>query len=222
MKQEDFEGMLVNPYDILKSENPLEEYKVFGLYKEFKEPLEPELNINKVLSFIVCVYDKNSPLQTIDDVIRKKGEAADISGFPQKNGAYLESYLNIIQGGNEVVNKMTIAFCRIQGSHSFTQMVIYNEKFYEMILQLKGVSDPQEQKTLMANIQYIKKNYDEVKSDFLAKDSNKYLDKSTIDSIEFEQMALRPEHIAELMQKGEEPVNIKPFGKGYKFQKYSE
>jgi len=229
MQHSDFEGMMVNPFAILKSENIFTDFALLDLHPEFKLPIPEKLILNRVIAFIACVYDMKSPLQTIDDVIRKKGEAAELCSFNKVStgdNKYMIEYMDIIQGKNDVINKMIIAYCRMQGSHEWTQLCVYNDKFYEMILQLKDLTDPSEQKVTMANIQFIKKSFDEVKSDFLAHDTNKYLDKAVTDTIEFETLNLRPEHIAALMQKKDSDtltvVNVKPFGKDYTFERHTD
>lgn len=223
MNKEDFERCLVNPFDLLKADNVIEEYPLFKTYKTFSEPIKEEVILNRVLAYIVCVYDKNSPFQTHDNIIRIKSDAAELCNFPRASNSetkYYKDYMDIISCNNQTVNAMIISYCRIQGSFEWTELVTYRDKFFNMTLQLQNTGDASEEKTIIANIKSIKSIYKEVYDDFLSNDRNKNLEATAIDAIEMEILGLRPEDIAQSLQAGKDPVNIKPYGRNYKFERH--
>lgn len=223
MNKEDFDRCIVNPFDLLKSDNPIEEYPVFKTYKAFSYELPTSVFINRVLAYIVCVYDKNSPFQTHDNIIRIKSDAAELCKFPRASNTdvkYYKEYMDIISCSNKEINEMIICYCRIQGSFEWTELVTYRDKFFNMTLQLQNTTDATEEKTIIANIKSIKTIYKDVYNDFLSGDKNKTLESTAIDAIEMEILGLRPEDIALSYQNGKDPVNIQPYGKGYKFEKH--
>ena len=221
IKELNFDTMLASPTDILKSDNPIEDISIFKRYPSFSIELSDNLSKSRVLAYITLIYDMNSPLQTTDDIIRRKGEAAELCNFPKnRNGSYEVVYMNVIEGRNPEINQMTIDYCKIQRNKEFTELNVYNDLFYNFMVQLKNTTDAKEQKTIMDNIQNIKRQYAIVYSDFTSKDFNKTLDKQVVDAIELETMELRPENISALLAEGKPPVNLSPYGKNYKFKKH--
>lgn len=220
---EDYNRMLIHPLTVLKSKDILKDYPILKHYAIFDSELSPSLNRNKIFAYMALIWDTNSPLQIVTDIIRKKSEASIICGFEMANNGKMQSeYMGIIECRNEVVNAMCIQYGRLQRSEDWVEYCIYLDKFYNLCIQLQNETKPDQEKIIMQNIKVNKDARAKVYSDFTLNDFNKALKNQIIDEIELEQIALRPENIALKMLNGEEPVNIKPYGSKYTFEKYSK
>lgn len=233
MQEKDFERMTINPYSALKSDDLMKDFPILALNPVFqdcfnlidKEHSEEgkKLSKKRIIAYVACVYDRQSPLVVIDDIIRRKGEAATISGFSKNTDTkYNPEYMKVIECRNPIVNSIIMAYLRTQGSLLFTQLCIYQDKIHNMLTQLHNSTDANEQKTTIANVKILKVEYDNVYSEYTAKDNNKLLNSDIIDEIEFETLNLRPEAVALQLQNKNEPVNYYPYKKKYNFDRYKE
>lgn len=134
-KSADFDQMLFSFYSI--GDRPVFEcFPVLKKYKEFSIPLV-KLDINKVMKYIGYAYDKGSPLQKIEDIVKKKVTAALLAGFiPEESGVFKKEMDAVFKCQNLNVNLMIIRYCRLVRSRAFMVLSVGNETLYNSIKEL--------------------------------------------------------------------------------------
>lgn len=181
-----------------------------SLLKEFDDPLVfwPELNRieelknaettpyglpkEKVLRYIFLCYDKNSPVVINNkDLIKRKYEAAVLSGFQLIDKKFAKEVEDMIKCQDEEVNKMICAFVRMYGDDDFAYITSLKDALYSIL--------PDVQKGDIKNIdkvQKLKSEIDLVTEKILVRDNTNNLYLDLYKYIEREKLGLRPEDMA--------------------------
>ena len=190
-----------------------EAYPNLSIYKEFKAKLGPGVAKDRIMRYIFCLYQKNTPLITIENSHKRKLEAANLCNFSKiSEKQYHPTYKKIIDGTHSVFNKMVIRFIRIQKDHEFSQLVIYDELYYQSLLELKEATgtegfSTQERVNIMKNVDVLKDKITKIKEKILEKDTSKEIDEELLDELENEQLELSPEDIAKKIMNEEDALN---------------
>ena len=114
--------------------------KVFGdklrPYEEFRN-YEGKFGTDKltntmVMRFIVCMYDPNSPFESITDYHKRKLMSAEFAGFDIGNtGIFAEYAQMLMQGKMPIANAMIICYCLIVHSPDYATYQLFQRKYYE-------------------------------------------------------------------------------------------
>ena len=182
----------------------LKKYPELKRYKAFDPKQIPDLDFNKVFTYIACTYDKQSPLLHAQNVMLRKMEAARLAGFPFTEKDVMEAkYEMVVRCKYEPTNKMIIQYCRLHNDLDYTSLVTYTEKFYDQ--QNKMLNDTEDEKTkdLIDNSEKLKAHIKNTQLSLLT-DDNIELTRELAEQIESELLELRPESIAKKMKRGEE------------------
>ena len=219
----DFNDMVYNPWKIPFNTHLKKVYPVLGLYPEL-DPKMKKLAVNKVLRYVMYMYDKGSPLITkIDGIYKQKIEAATLAGFKMRpSGTFDEEVNEMMVGYNHQVNHMIVRYLRLMRDEEFMQFRIYKEKLYTSLQKMQEIDDPK----ILASIISVNKSLtaviDQIKVDFFRPGDAKQLIEVLYEQAEFEDLELTPEHITDRIQQGLAPVDYFPYGEVYKFDRYSE
>jgi len=187
-KPDDFSQMLFNFY-LVGDRDVFECFPVLKKYKEFAAPLVTrkkdvvvplvEVPINKVLKYVAFCYDKGSPLQKIEDIIKKKVTAALLAGFePTPKGDFHKNLDDIFRGNNTTVNLMIIRYCRLVRSRTYMVLVVGNETLQNTMKELmdnSGKKDPKSQQLklkLLDDATKLAENMDKISLELLSNDNN--------------------------------------------------
>jgi len=200
----DWSKMVANTYRLQPRQDARDLFPIIFAYKEFHEKLH-DIDTLKVLKYIPLVYDKNSPLhKEYPELNKLKIKAADIAGFiRQDNGKFLSNVEEMLDGSNEIVNKMIIRYCLLQKSALYTRYVVLNEVYAREINGLlQGKKSKIEEFTKIAD------ELDNVRQQLLSKDTSEKL-KTDFEKFYFDdQLKLRPEDIAYALKKKIDPVPV--------------
>lgn len=202
-----FSGLMFNVFRVPEKSDILKTFPSLNRYKEFSAEMSLDRNI--VLRYIIYMYDQRTPLRAIDNIFKRKNEAAILAKFPEdKKNPFKKEYEDVILNKNQVVNRMIIRFVRIQKNPSFSQLVSYEEAFYNQLEKLRtdDREDQEKTKDLIGNTNQLRKNIDELTADLLSGDENRNLQEELYTQIEYEQLGLSPEDIALKAQNGEDPL----------------
>jgi hypothetical protein len=215
LESKDFDGLMLSGiYDLKDKEDALEKYPNLKKYPEFTKEVS---DFNRVLKYIAFVYDKNTPLHVINNIMARKIEAANLAGLDKDD----EEYPNIIGCRNPLVSGMIIRYIRMHKDLDYSEYTVANEAYYNQ--QGKLLSDDtstiDKTKDLIANSKELRIRIDILRQELLNNDSNKNLERELEEAIEEEQLMIRPELIAKLIkEEGLEKTNsyLKKNGKNIK------
>jgi hypothetical protein len=175
-------------------------------FKEYYEELN-EVDVLKFLRFIPMAYDKNSPLRShFTETTRLKIKAADLAGFVrQDDGRFLSNVENVLNGGNEIANRMIIRYVVQHKNSLYTRFVMYQELYENEMHKLrsgeKGAAKISEFDTLGDKL-------DEIRQELFSQDNNIKLQNDFHQFYFEDKLLLRPEDIAEKLRKGEPAVAV--------------
>lgn len=219
----DFKDMLFNPWKIPLSEDLLKVWPDLAAHTEFTINTAP-ISKNKAIRYVIYMYDKCSPLLTkIDNIYKQKIEAAKLAGFKQNTAGTFPAYVDkMMVGLDHRINHMIIRYLRLMRDEQFMQFMIYKEKLYSSLQKMQETDDPKQLNQIIAVNKSLTGVINNLKTEFVQPKDSKQLIEILYEQAEFEDLELTPELIAERIEKGLDPVENYPYGKDYKFEKYSE
>lgn len=224
IRPEEFNKLVYNVYALSKSRKVMDEWpelKSIPFYNppnKYTVPKDPEetpklikpfegLDPDKVLRFILIMWDRNSPLVQIQNTADRMKYAAEIAGFTNKNGELPTKVLKMFKGHNKDANMATIYWCRTQHSAKWTLFVALTVRLYaDQLLLMQGDDDAPSSKVLIETAGSI----DEMRSEILARLNNENLDESFEEFLLMD-LGLRPEEISESIEDGKRVTNATPY-----------
>jgi len=198
--QKEFSQMMYNPTKVPEDKSIFEYYKELSKYKIFR--LDPGKGIDneKLMFFIICMYDKNSPYRKkFPDIIKRKIEVALDCGFEiDNNGNFTAPVRDFLEGRNEIVNRKIVEYVRRHRNFKYSYIVMIETGYYKLMLDILGgdISKIKEARNIQAELE-------ETILEFLNEDNNPELLDEFLRYMENERIKLRPEDIAQMLQDGE-------------------
>jgi hypothetical protein len=198
--------MLYNPERVPEGSDILKFYKELGKVKEFRANPGESIDNNKVMLYILCLYDKNSPYRKkYNDVLKRKVEVAHDCGFEtEESGNFMPPVEDFLKGKNRVVNQKAVQYVRLQRNFKFAYMVTIEESYYNLMLEILGGETKK-----IPTAKEVQNELEETLLEILNEDNNPYLRDEILRYLEDERLQLRPEDIARKMQNGESPISVK-------------
>jgi hypothetical protein len=197
---------MYNPERVPEGTDILKFYKEFAKVKEFRLDPGEGIDNNKVMIYVLCMYDKSSPYRKkYTDVLKRKIEVAHDCSFEMIEGGNFESPVeDFLKGKNEVVNRKIAAYVRLHRNYKYTYLVMMDESYYTLMLEILGGDTKR-----IKDAKEAQGELEETLLEMLNRDNNPYLKDEILRYMEDERLALRPEDIAKKLQDGEKPVEIK-------------
>lgn len=185
-------------------------------YDAFKLTLDIALNQIKIFKYIVLMYDKNSPLLVIENIEKRKTQAAILSDFDKNNGEIIKQYIDTLNGLNVFVNTQISTYWLFMDDEAFANMCLYKEMLYKEREQLLTTSDAEDRLKINKNIQTFTSFYEDCKKKFQQGDiSTLGLNEEVRLGIEQEEIP-SPETIAYALRAGIDPtIQWTPYDKHY-------
>lgn len=206
-EKKDFEKLLFNVYSLPPKTRITEHFTKLAYYDEFNIAFK-DLDKDVVIRYIIYVYDKNSPFLRIDNLAKRKREAALLAGFtPKKDGTFDDEIRNVLHCRNRDVNKMIVRFCRMCKDPLYAYYVVINEAFFKESENIMCGD-----KTKIKELKDLRESIEELIStrrEFLSQEESMDLHEELEEFIELEELELRPEDIALKLQKGINPIVLK-------------
>jgi hypothetical protein len=166
-------------------------------YPEFKANMHG-IDIDKAIIFTVLVYDTNGLSLYIDDIIKKRNEAATIAEFTKEGKGYKKEYQEIILWQNEQVNAMGLRYSRIQRNPYIMQLNIYEEQLFIELQNLnQGGLEADDRKRIHEIIAKISPAIQTLRTQIFLGDNSQAMLFELLESLDEEDLnELRPESIA--------------------------
>lgn len=200
--EKEFERMMFNPMEVPPQKHITNHFHKLRKITEFNRQLGP-IQKNKVIRYIMFLYDKNSPFRTkFQDILKRKVEAAKGAGWETVEGGVFERAVEeILRGHNPLVNDMAVAFIRLHRNFKYSYLVSLEESFYRMMLEIMSgtTSNVDKMKNTQAELE-------DTMIELTAEDNNPALKDNLLRYVEKERLNLRPEDIARIHKLQEEEV----------------
>ncbi len=201
-KPEDFEDLLFNVHKAPKKESLLNEFPELQKYPEFTTVLDKQIEPHKdrIIRYIVFMYDRNTPLLEIDDYNKRKVHAIRLAGSrPNTEGYFAEWIQNMLIGRNSDVNAMIIRYCRMQHPRSYGLLVAGNESYYNILFDITNNESDKKGKDLFLKAENLNKKIDAIKDELLNEAPDPELERDLFKFIEAENIRhvkFSPEYMA--------------------------
>lgn len=159
------------------------------------------LNVNYVIRYIVFGFDRNSPLNEIDDIVERRMRCIHLAGFATGDkGQYRNEILDMVRGKNQAVNMMIIQYAIMQGNYDYTTLIAFEESFKNQSEKLmdKSIKDNEKTKELIDNVSKLRGNIKEVKDMLLNNNIDSLLEKDLYVFAESKKLKITPEDYAKL------------------------
>jgi len=177
------------------------------------------VDLDKIVTYIVLMYDTNSPMiEIIDGYWERKFEALDTAGFRQKNGKFIDDAENIAMGRISEVNDLIIDFLVCIAKPQWSHIIFLNESLIKYTKQsTTDVMKP-------ADITAVSQIYEKLGTATRAwiacntDETSLFLD-SLYYKVSQELIRIRPEAYAKRLIGGDELDDDNPYDKKYKVKK---
>jgi hypothetical protein len=202
----EFQQMMYNAERVPEGSLVTSFYKDLGKIKEFKASAGEGIDDNKVMLYVLCMYDKSSPYRKkFADVLKRKIEVAHDVGFEtEAGGNFIPLVEDFLRGKNEKVNKKICAYVRMHRNYKYAYLVAMDESYYTLMLQIIGGDTKK-----ITDAKNAQEELEGTLLEILNEDNNPTLKDEFLRYMENERLELRPEDIAKKMQAGEAPISIK-------------
>lgn len=215
--ESDFDNMYLNVRKVPIGEDLFKAFPILSVYKEFSGKtgnLKKEL----VIRYIAYAFDKESPLNSIIDIMERRVEALVLAGFKtDAKGRYSRFVDMMVHSVVPNINQMVIRYCLFVGDTDYAILVAYEDSLIKELERLisfenpvkvrKGKNDSEadeiyynesneKKSALITNISNLKKLIGELKKDIFSNNIDKFLERSLMDFTESEKFELSPEFYA--------------------------
>jgi hypothetical protein len=195
---------MFDPNKVPDGTDVLKYYKELWKHKEFRLDPGEGIDNNKLMLYILCVYDRNSPYRKKYpiDILRRKIEACRDCGFETKEtGNFPSPIEDFLKGNNKVVNRKVVEYCRMHRNAKYSYIVMIETSYYNMMLEVMGgaVSKAKDAKMIQEDLE-------DTMLEMLNQDNNATVKDELLRYIEDERLGLRPEDMAQKARDGERMI----------------
>ena len=202
----EFNQMMYSPTRVPEGESVLKIYKDLSKHRAFKLDPGEGIDNDKLMKYIFCMYDKNSPYRKkYSDALKRKIEVAHDVGFEDIGGGIFEAPIeDFLRGKNRIVNTKIVEYVRLHRNFKYAFLVSIEASYYNIMVDIMGGATKQ-----IVDARNIQTELEDTLMEILNQDNNPYLKDEILRYMEDERLQLRPEDIAKKLQAGEAPVSIK-------------
>lgn len=199
----EFAGMMYNPTKISDRASVFRAFKDLAKHRLFKKPNGYNLDNEKVMRYIMCMYDKNTPYRhKYPDVLKRKIEIAHDVGFPiNDSGIFNDPVEDFLKGKNKVINRKIVEFVRIHRNFKYSFLVGIENSYYNVMLEVMDGATKR-----ISDLREIQEELENTMVELMNDDNNPHIRDAVLRYMEEERLALRPEDIALKIANGEEPI----------------
>ena len=198
--QKEYAQIRFDPTRVPEGTDILKFHKELSKYKEFRLSPGEGLSNDKVMQYIICMYDYNSPYrQKYSDVLKRKIEVAHDCQFKTEAGGEFEPMVeDFLKGKNTVVNLKAVTYVRLHRNFKYAYMVTIEESYYKLMLEILGGETKK-----IATAKEVQAELEATLLEMLNQDNNPYLKDEMLRYMESERLALRPEDYAKRARENE-------------------
>lgn len=193
--------MMFNPAKVPENALILRYYKELAKHKVFKKSPGADLENNKIMLYILCMYDKYSPYRTkFPNVLKRKIEIAHDVGFETIEGGIFQEQVEIfLKGKNRIVNQKIVEFVRMHRNFKYAFLVGIENSYYNIMQEVIGGNTKR-----IADLRDIQQELEATMMEMLNEDDNPYMREAVLRYIEEERLLLRPEDMAKKARENEQ------------------
>lgn len=197
--ENEFKDMMFDVSIVQPPKHVITAYPRLRKIKEFKTKFT-RLNKDKVIRYIMLLYDKNTPFRIkFNDVLIRKVEAAKGAGWEiVEQGLFQEDVEKLLRGENKQVNKMIVAFVRLHRNFKYSYLIALEETFYRFLNEsIEGeIKNLAQMKSTQAELE-------ELITELLNEDKNPNVREESLRYVEESRLNLRPEDVARIAKQKE-------------------
>jgi hypothetical protein len=199
----DFSKMMFDVSAVPQGQDLCNRFQKLGQIKEFQSYPHPDRN--RVIRYVVMMYDVKSPLRdTYPDLQLRKEAALDLAGFDKNaKGDYKDEKVHLIMDmKDEEVNALIFEYLKLQNSRTWMMIVSTEEMFLEyqkLIMEPIKKKDGEKEKDILAAADIKKKLREECNA--MDSDLERFYKKLSGDDLQVEEVIVKkkrstPESIA--------------------------
>jgi hypothetical protein len=199
----EFRGMMYNVAKMPRGANVLKYFKGLNKHRVFRISPGPRLDNNKVMLYIMCMYDKYTPFRAkFPDVLKRKIEIAHDVGFQtQEGGIFEDSVEDMLKGKNKIVNAKIVEFVRQHRNFKYAYLVGIENSYYTIMLEVMGGDTRR-----IGDLRDIQKELEATMMELIGEDDNPHIRDAVLRYVEEERLKLRPEDMAQKQMNDESPI----------------
>jgi len=197
--ENEFKDMMFDVSVVQPPKHVITAYPRLRKIKEFKTKFT-RLNKDKVVRYIMLLYDKNTPFRIkFNDVLIRKVEAAKGAGWEiVDQGLFHEDVERLLRGENKQVNSMIVAFVRLHRNFKYSYLIALEETFYRFLLEII-IGETKN----LAQMKSTQSELEEEVTELINQDKNPQLKQELLRYVEESRLNLRPEDIARIARQKE-------------------
>jgi hypothetical protein len=202
-EKQDFDKLLYRVHEMPDNADPNKYFASLSQYHEFKMKKVPLARFNQIFRWVVYMYDMKSPFRNlILDATKRKIEIAKYVKLIINPNELDPLVRDLLIGKSKEVNRMVVAYCRIQKSSRYSLTVGLENKFYNDLEKTMGGENTRNP------IAQTQRELEESVLEFLNQDNNPFVAETLFQYIEEERIDnYKPEGIATSLAKGEDPFD---------------
>lgn len=193
----EYSQMRFDPTRVPAGSDILKFYKDLGKIKEFRLNPGEGLDNNKVIQYVLCMYDMNSPYRKkYSDVLKRKIEVAHDCEFPIQEGGVFESVVeDFLKGNNRVVNQKIVQYAILHRSYKYAYQISVEAAYFNLMLEIQAGDTKS-----ITKLGELRDELENNLMELLNEDNNPHLKDELLRYLEDERLQLRPEDYAKKAQ----------------------
>jgi len=214
LKASDFQKLKYPCFETESGKDLLEVFPELKRYPEFSSN-EHSLDNNKVLRYIIYLYDKQTPLSSEKNLIKRKMLSAELAGFEMVDKKYPELIEQAISGRNIYVNRMACVYVRNQRDIQYASLITGLSMFYDNLAQLSKPATAEDdmeslnrKATLFNHTMKMISTLEETAVETFSGDTQLMYEADEMEREEQKKIQSYPEHIAMLQDTGQLPKDF--------------
>ena len=201
----EFKKMVFNPVKVPEKKSVFSVYPELKPYKILKQSPGHGIDNEKVMLYLFCMYDKNTPYRAkYPDILKRKVEVARDVGFDlMEGGIFKEPVEEMLRGENKVVNAKIVEFVRLHKNYKYSYLVSIENSYYNIMLDVINGNTKR-----ISDLKDVQEELEDTILELLNDDDNPSMKKTLLRYMEMERLGLRPEDIALKIAQGKKPVRF--------------
>jgi hypothetical protein len=195
----EFKTMPYDPTSVPRDQDIVSFFPKLKAIREMNIKLNKVFERNQVITYIMFVYDKNSPYRRrIKDAEKRKQVCAVIAGFDITGAGFGEPAQAMMLNLVPEINIMIVEYVRHLREHKFSYLISLEHLYHQ---EMKKIFEGE--KVKIEDLEKIEKKLDEISQELLGDDKDAEIRKDLFNIEYYRQVLLRPEAIAQLLNKGQ-------------------
>lgn len=201
---EQFRDLMYNPFTE-DGQSILDKYPILKLFPEFNKEIDPLLDKEQIIKYIMLLYQPNTPLKAITTIAERKLQAALLAGYrlDNKTKRFSSRVESVISCDDADVNDMIIKMGMLTLDFVYSDLMMYEDANFKNDQKiLAGGTAKEKTKELLDNRQKLRESIKDCKKEFLNQDTNTNLIETLYNYVNADFIGISPEDIAKARLEG--------------------